>query len=317
MKNTLLLVLTFSGVYVLSTNLFREYHYVNIPKTWAKAQQYCREVYGDLATVDSIEESSRLFTALQEPGKFAWIGLYDNITGWKWTMGEDDFDFVGENGFPPWEKNQPDNAKGKQSCIVMNYIGGWRDEDCDSKRRFICFDEKAASKYIPVNILKTWEDAKNYCRSEHTDLVRVWNMSQNNEIHRMFGFNHWMGLYRDLWANWSDQSPVTFTNWEVGQPDNSGSTDMTSCAAVKTDTGKWWDVDCSEEHEFICQTLIPPRRRIKLSFQSEADLTDPHIQQQILEQLHSKLEMDGITDFKLRWVEKGGQVFHKKKSQNN
>uniref|UniRef100_A0A3B5LZ41 C-type lectin domain-containing protein n=1 Tax=Xiphophorus couchianus TaxID=32473 RepID=A0A3B5LZ41_9TELE len=143
-----------AGVSVLSTNLFREYHYVSSPKTWAEAQRYCRERY-------------------------------------------------------------------------------------------------------------------NYCWSKYTDLVRVWNTSQNNEIHPLIERNHWIGLYRDLWANWSDHSLLTFTNWETGQPDNKGSTNMTSCAAVNTSTRTWWDVDCSEEHEFICQTLIPSSRRLELRFQSD------------------------------------------------
>ncbi|XP_043995221.1 macrophage mannose receptor 1-like [Gambusia affinis] len=310
MRKTLLLVLTLSaGVYVLSTNLFREYHYVNSPKTWAEAQRYCRETYADLATVDSPEENDRLLPELQGSGQFAWIGLYDNTTGWKWTMGEDDF--VGKNSFLPWQPNQPDNYGGKESCIVMNLTGGWRDEICNTERPFICFDEHGPSKYVVVSTFMFWEDAKNYCRSKYTDLVRVWNVSQNNEIHPLIERNHWIGLYRDLWANWSDHSPLTFTNWETGQPDNKGSTNMTSCAAVDTSTRTWWDVDCSEEHEFICQTLIPSSRRLELRFQSEADLTDPDAQQQILQQLHAKMEADGLTDFKLRWMERDGQIFHK------
>ncbi|MED6239458.1 hypothetical protein ATANTOWER_006711 [Ataeniobius toweri] len=86
---------------------------------------------------------------------------------------------------------------------------------------------------------------------------------------------------------------------------------MTSCAAVETATGTWWDVDCSEKHEFICQTQIPSKRRLKLRFQSEADLTDPHIQQQILDQLHAKMETESLTDFKLCWIETDGQIFHR------
>ncbi|XP_016532700.1 uncharacterized protein LOC103146052 [Poecilia formosa] len=273
MRKTLLLVLTLSaGVYVLSTNLFREYHYVSSPKTWAEAQRYCREAYADLATVDSPEENGRLLLELQGSGQFAWIGLYDNTTGWKWTTGDDDF--VDNNSFPPWEPNQPDNYGGKQSCIVMNWMGRWRDEICNTERP-------------------------------------LWNTSQNDEIHPLIERNYWIGLYRDLWANWSDHSLLTFTNWETGQPDNKGSTNMTSCAAVDTSTGKWWDVDCSEEHEFICQTLIPSSRRMELRFQSEVDRNDPDAQQQILQQLHAKMEADGLTEFKLRWMETDGQIFHK------
>ncbi|PWA15269.1 hypothetical protein CCH79_00008560 [Gambusia affinis] len=31
----------------------------------------------------------------------------------------------------------------------------------------------------------------------------------------------------------------------------------------------------------------------------------------MLAELHAKLETDGLTDFKLRWIEKDGQNFHK------
>ncbi|MED6239459.1 hypothetical protein ATANTOWER_006712 [Ataeniobius toweri] len=114
-------------------------------------------------------------------------------------MGADDL--ASTNGFPPWENNQPDNKDDKQSCIVMNLTGGWRDEICDTERPFICFDEHDASKYIVVQTFMFWEDAKNYCRSKHTELVRVWNMTENGKIHPLIKRNHWIGLYRDLWAN--------------------------------------------------------------------------------------------------------------------
>uniref|UniRef100_A0A3B5R4S1 C-type lectin domain-containing protein n=1 Tax=Xiphophorus maculatus TaxID=8083 RepID=A0A3B5R4S1_XIPMA len=112
------------------------------------------------------------------------------------------------------------------------------------------------SKYVVVTTFMFWEDAKNYCRSKYTDLVRVWNTSQNNEIHPLIERNHWIGLYRDLWANWSDHSLLTFTNWETGQPDNKGSTNMTSCAAVNTSTRTWWDYDSCPQ--FLCCLSLPP-----------------------------------------------------------
>uniref|UniRef100_A0A3B3WXY6 C-type lectin domain-containing protein n=1 Tax=Poecilia mexicana TaxID=48701 RepID=A0A3B3WXY6_9TELE len=139
---------------------------------------------------------------------------------------------------------------------------------------------------------KTWAEAQrycremyNYCRSHYTDLITVRRMSENDEIHPLIETNYWIGLHRALWANWSDLTPVHFTNWETGQPDNNGVTNMTSCAAVNTSAGTWWGVDCSEKHEFICQTLIASSWRLELRFQSEADLNDPDAQQQILQQL--------------------------------
>uniref|UniRef100_A0A3Q3EI00 C-type lectin domain-containing protein n=1 Tax=Kryptolebias marmoratus TaxID=37003 RepID=A0A3Q3EI00_KRYMA len=146
------------------------------------------------------------------------------------------------------------------------------------------FTEQRSSKYILVETLQTWHDAKNYCRSKNTDLAKVRNTLENDEVYKMLEKASWIGLHRKLWSKWSDQSPATFTNWNKGQPDNTGSS-KTSCAAVNTTTGMWWNVACDTEQEFICEKLILSKRRFKLRLQSETDLNDPTAQQQILEQV--------------------------------
>uniref|UniRef100_A0A087XIN1 C-type lectin domain-containing protein n=1 Tax=Poecilia formosa TaxID=48698 RepID=A0A087XIN1_POEFO len=205
-----------TSFFICCTNLFREYHYMSTPKTWAEAQRYCREMYADLATADSPEENNRLLQKVQEPEKFAWIGLFYDMANWKWAMGDEDFN---HEDFSNWK------------------------------------NEQGRSKYNLVETVMFWNDPKNYCRSHYTDLITVRSMSENDEIHPLIETNYWIGLHRALWANWSDLTPVHFTNWEMGQPDNNGVTNMTSCAAVNTSAGTWWGVDCSEKHEFICQTL--------------------------------------------------------------
>ncbi|PWA15265.1 hypothetical protein CCH79_00008561 [Gambusia affinis] len=236
MKRTLLLVLAFSGVYVLSTNLFREYHYVSSPKTWAEAQRYCRETYADLATVDSPEENDRLLLELQGSGQFAWIGLYDNTTGWKWTMGEDDF--VGNNNFPPWEVNQPDNYDGKQSCIVMNWVGGWRDEICKTDRPFICFDAR--------------------CVVVKPDPGKLSGSLQFREQSVIF-----------LWAVHGGQVGVRLSAVPLSFSPRLGAAHV------------------------VVLTKQVGRQNINPRW------------------LHAKMEADGLTDFKLRWMERDGQIFHK------
>ncbi|XP_061597963.1 C-type mannose receptor 2-like [Cololabis saira] len=311
MSVVLLLVLTSSGLSVSSMSMFREYHHMKTPKTWAEAQRYCREAYADLATVETQHENNNLQRAIQKNGRFAWIGLHDDVFRWKWTMGDEDFNYDHKN----WKDDGPKNLNSSESCVVMTNKGVWRDEICEKERPSVCFYEPGPSKYILVETMMTWQKAKEYCRSRYTDLVRVRNARENEEINQMLRRNAWIGLHRDLWSPWSDQSPTNFTNWNEGQPDNSGP-NMTSCAAVNTSTGKWWDVDCEEEHEFICQTLIPPRTRFVLRFQSEADLTDPDIQQQILEQLQAKLEeAHELTELKLRWIQADEQTFHKKQKK--
>ncbi|XP_041822856.1 C-type mannose receptor 2-like isoform X2 [Melanotaenia boesemani] len=297
---------------VVYSHILRKYHYVNIPKTWAEAQAYCRDVYADLATIDSQAGNNRLLGGIQDPGKQAWIGLFDDAVWWKWTLGDVYFN-INEN-FSNWKPGEPNNEDSNQSCVVMQFDGLWRDENCDTDRPSVCFNEQGPPKYYLMKTFMTWGNSLDYCRSNYTDLARVLTMSEVNEIYPPLGRNHWIGLHRNLWSNWSDQSPVTFTNWNNSKPDNQDKT-MTSCAALNTTTGTWYDHDCDKKHEFICQTLIPPRSRIKMKFQSEADLSDPDIQQQILEQLHAKLKTNGITDFTLRWIDADGQTFRKEQSK--
>lgn len=126
--------------------------------------------------------------------------------------------------------------------------------------------------------------AKELCRLNHTDLVRVGNMSENNLIPELTE-KTWIGLYRKGWAKWSDHKYRKFLNWMQGQPDNSGNT-MESCAVVNTTTGQWLDVACMKKHHFICyKTPVWHKKTFKLKFQSEANLNDPAVQQQVLEQV--------------------------------
>lgn len=143
--------------------------------------------------------------------------------------------------------------------------------------------EQGTSKYILVTTFMTWDVARNYCQSKYTDLVTVRNLTENQKIQPMLSRNVWIGLHRKLWANWSDQSLTAFRNWYSGQPDNAGDP-PTSCAAVDTATGSWWDMNCNTKYEFICENVIS-RQRFKLRLQSDTDLNDPEIQQQILEQV--------------------------------
>uniref|UniRef100_A0A3B3BJU4 C-type lectin domain-containing protein n=1 Tax=Oryzias melastigma TaxID=30732 RepID=A0A3B3BJU4_ORYME len=115
---------------------FREYHHVKALKTWEEAQQACRELYSDLATVDSPAESTRLLGAIQEPGELVWIGLYDNMTKWKWTMGRPDFD--SNTDYHCWQDDNPKYKVLNDTCGTMRYNGLWRDEICNTERPFVC-----------------------------------------------------------------------------------------------------------------------------------------------------------------------------------
>ncbi|KAL6100162.1 uncharacterized protein ACO6RY_01824 [Pungitius sinensis] len=307
MKKTLLFVLTLSGLSAQSA-VFTEYHYVQLMKPWVEAQSYCREKFTDLATVSNPEENARMTSALQDPGSNAWIGLLDDLKGWKWSLGDVDL----SDEFMYWNTDRPDLKSINETCTVMRPDGHWADRDCTDTYSAVCYDEKPPSKFILVTAGMTWHEAQAYCRSKYTDLASARNMSENEDIlHSVVTDYTWIGLHRNTWAHWSDQRPRTFTNWDQSQP-NQGRQAGNSCAAVSTAAGTWWDVGCDTENPFVCEKVYTRKQQaFKLKFRSEADMNDAAAQQQLLEQLHTQLEKHGLSDFKLRWTQRDGQTFHK------
>lgn len=128
-----------SGLSALSVNIIRKYHFVHILKTWAEAQHYCREMFTDLATVENHEEYTRL-SALQGGRKNAWIGLYDDLTRWTWSLGDEDFS--NNTDFSNWHVGEPvtkDYKQYKRSCTVMDPNGLWHSSLCIRLRPVVCF----------------------------------------------------------------------------------------------------------------------------------------------------------------------------------
>lgn len=301
-------VLLSSGLSALSGNIIREYHYIETLKTWAEAQNYCREAFTDLATVTSQDDNDKLLSILQVRGQVAWIGLYDDLTRWKWTMGNKDFD--SDTNYSNWNTNEPNQLAVFRTCIQMSQGGFWNDNRCSRNHPAVCYNgkrqtsawsltqravpqpnvfvcllsEKGPSRYIVVREEMNWTDARKYCKSNYTDLATVKNSSENELISSLLSTNSWIGLYRRTWNYWSDKSCVTFNNWHHTQPDNNERKEL--CAAVCTSAGKWWNYKCQEKHSFICQKVkVPNRKVLRLKFRSEADMNDPAVKQQVLEQV--------------------------------
>lgn len=128
-------VLCPSGLTALSASVIREYHYVKMLKTWTEAQSYCRETFTDLATVENQSDNDRLLSILQGLGNYAWIGLYDNMTGWKWALGNADFD----NEYSNWRTGEPNNKKFNECCTIMTSNGRWNDALCSQTHPAVCY----------------------------------------------------------------------------------------------------------------------------------------------------------------------------------
>ncbi|XP_060746351.1 C-type mannose receptor 2-like [Tachysurus vachellii] len=275
-----------------SSCTFHQYHFVNENKTWTEAQRYCRENYTDLATINNMEEMNTLLNTVNGIySGLAWIGLYDDLNSWRWSLDDDAFYNNGKINFSNWYIDKPSY---NNFCVVFGYSALWLVYHCSATLPFICFDGRVnvSERYVPVYQNMNWTEAQRYCREHYTDLAIVRNDTENQKIRSLLANNKddnhytssyyyhyngyyynyypfWTGLYRT--SLWSDQSNSSFSNWKLGQPDNYGQT--VSCTAVSFNDdyyyGKWADENCGQAFPFLCYSTMPSNSSRQYHFVSE------------------------------------------------
>uniref|UniRef100_A0A8C1KNM7 Si:dkey-11o15.5 n=1 Tax=Cyprinus carpio TaxID=7962 RepID=A0A8C1KNM7_CYPCA len=303
-----------------------QYHFVNESKTWTEAQRYCRQIYTDLATIDNMEEMNRLINTVN--GSYndsAWIGLYDDVNSWRWSLEDNDFYQEGERDFRNW-LHEPNNNAGNELCVYMDSNGNWFDYSCDQPYTFICYDgrENSSQKYVWVSEGRTWTEAQSYCREEYTDLASVRNETERQQILSIERFNNyvWIGLHRN--RLWSDQSNSSFTYWLPStqtlpaEPDNGavipGQQGSQHCTAVSLQHfGQWTDERCFDGLPFFCYSgesddhhISPslPAEYVKRGVDEARTSKQRHHEIERLSQNQSLMEEDSALQFSIQlWTQ--------------
>ncbi|KAL2078944.1 hypothetical protein ACEWY4_024688 [Coilia grayii] len=258
----LLLIL---GVCGLSSSVPRQFHVVKEQKNWTEAQQYCREKFTDLATIDDMAEMEKIKSAVQDAGvREAWIGLkHGSSPKWQWSLAGRDFYRENEAEFRNWANGQPNGGNNDErdgeDCVTNHDNKKWYNYLCKRQFIFLCYNgTNSTHPYVLVYPGKSWTDAQRYCRENHTDLASVRNQAENELLVKARGSHIgevWIGLFRDAWE-WSDGRSSSFRLWGPGEPNYYGSGQLGFCVEMKS-SGQWNDESCNEHRNFICYEALP------------------------------------------------------------
>ncbi|KAK3507648.1 hypothetical protein QTP70_032244 [Hemibagrus guttatus] len=290
------------------------YHLIKQTYTWPVAQNYCRVMYTDMATIITDDDWLRLNKEAMSKGftAYTWIGLYDDVDSWRWSLNELPLKDV---TYTNWYSGQPDNYAGKEACAVIYIYGTWADTICTGLRPFICYNANFSdsAKFIGISSLYlSWTDAQAYCRTHHTDLASALNSSDNNFLFQLRNIqgDSWIGLYRDTWK-WSDGTVATNLPWYPGEPNNY----YVNEKCVSHINKLFNDYLCETPAYFYCHTIPPVREQqiVRLRVKSDGSVLDPAVQSYILEQMKQKLKEKGMLEnTTVTWrVQPDGNIFHK------
>ncbi|XP_067256432.1 C-type mannose receptor 2-like isoform X2 [Chanodichthys erythropterus] len=211
MEQTLYFILLLIALCSVSECVQRQYHFINVKKSWTEAQRYCRENYTDLATVDNMNDMNELKKTVND-GR-VWIGLQKtSVDKWQWSSGDPAL-------YLNWGPAQPNN--GEERCAVI-MSGQWGDWSCGHIFTFICSSSNN-EKLILIKENLTWSEALRYCRQNHVDLVSVHSEEIQrdvmNVVKQASTEEVWLGLHNycsmNMWL-WLSGEIVCYQNWAPG-----------------------------------------------------------------------------------------------------
>ncbi|XP_045911447.1 macrophage mannose receptor 1-like [Micropterus dolomieu] len=315
-----------TGLCAVSSHVQRQYHFVYELKNMTEARSYCREKYTDLATVDDMEDVETLNEMAdlskmkyKEYSHRAWIGLYDDLHSWRWSLSDRRFYKDGETEFRQWAPKEPNNQDSGELCAQMYDTGRWNDYKCTNPLKAVCIDVRGpTATFVLSDNSMTWTEAQSYCREHFTDLASVRNMAENQKVKELVpaGGKVWIGLFRDSWK-WSDGSNSSFRLWNQRTKEPNNNFKKEACVAAAFNySGKWEDFNCDFKRASICYSVVRASKqvmKVRLKKKSSSvDLNDPAVMEDVLKQLQERLKDQGVNeDVKLSWKKQSdGKVFH-------
>ncbi|KAF7704806.1 hypothetical protein HF521_021878 [Silurus meridionalis] len=164
-----------------------------------------------------------------------------------------------------------------------------------------------SDRYIYNADKREWTDAQTYCRQYYTDLASAKDENENSLIQSIISGRTWIGLIKDGWK-WVDQTNFSYVTWISGEPNNYWKNE--NCGYLEM--GEAGDSQCSDIMPFFCYAETAKTQTVRMKIQSNQDLNDPAVNEDILEKIKQKLKDHGMEeDITVKWIIKpDGVVFH-------
>uniref|UniRef100_A0AAR2LBX1 Macrophage mannose receptor 1 n=1 Tax=Pygocentrus nattereri TaxID=42514 RepID=A0AAR2LBX1_PYGNA len=246
-------------------------------KTWFEARDFCRAIGGDLASFHSEKESDALpYGGGSDP---AWIGFnsLDANAGFVWT---DESPVNYDN----WAYGEPNNFNDNEHCAEASFYYGhrWNDRDCEAYNDWICqirlgttpkppptnspqgnveynvtddgWIQFNGSQYFINNDQLSMEDARAFCKKNHSDLVVITGQTERKFIWKQNQYFIGMTVGLDKSFSWVDGSPVVYTAWNQNEPNFANNDE--NCVTIYKSMGFWNDINCGVPLPSICKRSI-------------------------------------------------------------
>ncbi|KAF3860944.1 hypothetical protein F7725_001199 [Dissostichus mawsoni] len=87
-----------------------------------------------------------------------WIGLYDDVDSWKWSMSDTSFFKPRETEFRQWASGEPNNKYSVEHCTrIRSNDGLWNDRDCAVRINAVCLDVRGLGLWSEetIHLLRT------------------------------------------------------------------------------------------------------------------------------------------------------------------